>query len=249
MPDAVTGFLELEKDAARYSAKKDMELWQSWVDGGRQPEDTEKLLHNFKGLIRKESNKYSATQNIPRSAIHAQFQTQAMHGFETFDPNRGTKLSTHLTNQMKRARRFVNTYQNTGRIPEPRINRITEFKDERMRMEDELGRPPSAHELADRMKWNVKQVVAMEHEVRDEIPSSRFPGEMMSIKPSKDAEIMRLIQYELTPEEKAVYEYAMGQNGKPMLKPGEIAKRLNMQPSKVSRLKSAIAQKVKRFQK
>lgn len=249
MGGAVKEFLELEKDAARYSAQKDMELWQSWATGGRKPEDTEKLLNNFKGLIRKESNKYARTQNIPASAIHAQFQTQAMNAFVTYDPSRGTKLSTHMTNQMKRARRFVNTYQNIGRIPEPRINKITEFKDEKLRLEDQLGRPPNAHELADALKWNVKQVTAMEHEVRDEIPSSRFPGETMSIKPSKDAEIMRLIQYELTPEEKSVFEYSMGQNGKPMLKPGDIAKTLNMQPSKVSRLKLSIANKVKRFQR
>jgi DNA-directed RNA polymerase specialized sigma subunit len=247
--NAVSSFLELEKDAARYSAKKDMELWQGWVDGGKQPEDTEKLLNNFKGLIRSQSNRYARTQNIPASAIHAQFQTQAMHAFNNYDPNRGTKLSTHMTNQMKRARRFVNTYQNIGRIPEPRINKITEFKDERLRLEDTLGRPPNAHELADKLKWPVKHVVAMEHEVRDEIPSSRFPGEMQSIKPSRDAEIMRLIQYELTPEEKSVFEYSMGQNGKPKLKPGDIAKKLNMQPSKVSRLKLAIAGKVNRFRK
>jgi hypothetical protein len=91
--------------------------------------------------------------------------------------------------------------------------------------------------------------VALEHEIRDEIPSSRFAGEMMAIKPSKDAEVLRLIQYELTPEEKSVFEYSMGMNGKPQLKPGDIAQRLNMQPSKVSRLKLAIAQKVDRFRK
>ena len=249
MSSAVTEFLGLEKDAARYSAKNDLALWQSWVDGGKQPEDTEKLLNNFKGLIRSQSNRYARTQNIPTSAIHAQFQTQAMHAFNSYDPNRGTKLSTHMTNQMKRARRFVNTYQNLGRIPEPRINKITEFKDTRMRLEDRLGRPASAHELADELKWPVKQIVAMEHEVRDEIPSSKFGGDVMSIKPSKDAEIMRLIQYELTPEEKTVFEYAMGANGKPQLKPGAIAKKLNMQNSKVSRLKKSIADKIKRFQK
>lgn len=242
-------FLDMEKLAARYSSKKDVELWQQWVDGGRQPEDTEKLLNNFKGLIRSNSNRWSRTQNIPASAIHAQFQTQAMHAFETYDPNRGTKLSTHMTNEMKRARRFVNTYQNIGRIPEPRINKIGEFQNERLRLTDDLGRPPSAHELADHLKWPVKQVVAMEHECRDEIPSSRFAGEMTSVKPSRDAEVLRLIQYELTPDEKVVYEYLMGANGKPQMSPGAVAKKLNMQPSKVSRLKLAISQKVERFRK
>lgn len=246
---AIDEFLELEKESAQYSAKKDLGLWQTWMDNGKQPEDTEQLLNNFKGLIRSESNRFAGHLNIPSSAVHSQFQTQAMRAFETYDPNRGTKLSTHVTNQMKRGRRFVHTYQNLGRIPEPRIYKITDFKTNQLELEDDLGRPPTAHEMADRMKWPVKQIVAMEHELRDEIPSSRFAGDIMDIKPSADAEVLRLIQYELSPEEKAVFEYSTGMNGRPMLKPGEIAKKLNMPASKVSRLKLSTANKIEQFRK
>lgn len=242
-------FLGLEKDAAKYSAKKDMELWQTWMDKGKQPEDTEVLLDNFKGLIRSESNRFAGHLNIPSSAVHSQFQTQAMRAFENYDPGRGAKLSTHVTNQMKRGRRFVHTYQNLGRIPEPRIYKITDFKTNRMELEDKLDRPATAHEMADRMKWPVKQVVAMEQELRAEIPASRFPGDIVSIKPSADAEVLRLIQYELSPEEKAVFEFSIGANGKPMLKPGGISKKLNMPASKVSRLKLSTAKKIEQFRK
>jgi len=242
-------FLELEKDGAKYSAKKDMELWEAWMKNGKQPEDTEVLLDNFKGLIRSESNRFAGHLNIPPSAVHSQFQTQAMRAFETYDPERGAKLSTHVTNQMKRGRRFVHTYQNLGRIPEPRIYKITDFKNNRMELEDSLGRPATAHEMADRMKWPVKQVVAMENELRDEIPASKFPGDIMSIKPSADAEVLRLIQYELSPEERAVFEYSTGANGKPALKPGEISKKLNMPASKVSRLKLSTAKKIEQFRR
>lgn len=242
-------FLELDKTAAQYSAQKDLKLWQQWVDNGKQSDDTEVLLNNFKGLIRSKSNKYAGQLNIPASAIHSQFQTQAMKAFETYDPNRGAKLSTHVTNQLKRSHRFINTYQNLGRIPETRIYKITDFKNNKMELEDDLGRPPTALEMADRMKWPMKQVVAMEHELRDEIPASRFAGDIMSIKPSADAEVLRLIQYELSPDERAVFEYSTGTNGKPMLKPGDIAKNLNMTASKVSRLKLSTAQKIEQFRK
>lgn len=246
---SIEEFLQLEKDAAQYSAKKDMELWSQWMDNGKQPEDTELLLNNFKGLIRSESNRFAGHLNIPPSAVHSQFQTQAMRAFETYDPNRGAKLSTHVKNQMKRGRRFVHTYQNLGRIPEPRIYKITDFKTNQQELEDHLGRPPTSTEMADRMKWPVKQVVAMEHELRDEIPASKFPGDIMSIKPSADAEVLRLIQYELSPDERAVFEYSTGANGKPMLKPGEISKKLNMPASKVSRLKLSTAKKIEQFRK
>jgi len=245
--DLVEEFLELDKEAAKYDAQRDVELWGQWMDGGKQPEDTEVLLNQFKGLIRSESNRFAGHLNIPPSAVHSQFQTQAMRAFETYDPNRGAKLSTHVKNQMKRGRRFVHTYQNLGRIPEPRIYKITDFKTNQLELEDQLGRPPTAHEMADRMKWPVKQIVAMESELRDEIPASRFQGDIMSIKPSADAEVLRLIQYELSPDERAVFEYSTGSNGKPMLKPGEISKKLNMPASKVSRLKLSIANKIGQF--
>ena len=249
MGDPIKDFLELKKTAAVNRSQKDMELWQKWMDNGKQPEDTELLLNNFKGLIRSESNRYAGHLNIPSSAIHSQFQTQAMKGFETYDPNRGAKLSTHLKNQMLRGNRFIRTYQNIGRIQEARIYKISDFKTNELELEDKLGRPPTALEMADRMKWPVKQVVALKHEIRDEIPSSRLQGDMLSIKPSADAEVLRLIQYELSPDERAVFEYSTGQNGKPMLKPGEISKKLNMPASKVSRLKLSVAKKIDEFRR
>ena len=69
----------------------------------------------------------------------------------------------------------------------------------------------------------------------------------MSVKPSRTAEVVRLIQYELKPEEQAVMEHLLGINGKPKLKPGEIATKLNMTPSKVSRIKSSIASKMGQY--
>ena len=206
MGDPIKDFLELQKIAVSARAKKDMELWQKWMDNGKQPEDTEVLLNNFKGLIRSESNRYISNQGVPPVAIHSQFQTQAMKAFETYDPNRGAILSTHITNQMRRGKRFVKTYQNMGRIPEPRIDRITDFQSTEMELEEELGRPPTAHETVDRMKWPVKQIIAIRNETRDEVPSSRLQGYMLSIRPSADAEVLRLIQYELSPDERAVFE-------------------------------------------
>ena len=249
MATPVEEFLEFEKDAAKNRSQHDIELWNQWKTHGKKPEDTELLLNNFSGLIRSKSNQFIRNENIPPSAIHAQFQTQAMKAFETYDPNRGAKLSTHVMNEMKRGRRFVTTYQNLGRIPEPRANKITDFQNQRDNLVDTLGRPPTAHEMADKMKWPVKQIVAMEHELRNEIPMSRFKGDMMAIKPSTSAEVLRLIQYELSPEEKAVFEYSLGVNGKQQLKPGDISKTLNMPASKVSRLKLSVAKKIEEFRK
>jgi DNA-directed RNA polymerase specialized sigma subunit len=60
-------------------------------------------------------------------------------------------------------------------------------------------------------------------------------------------EVLKLIPYELSPEENAVFEHVYGTGGKPQLGTGDIAKRLNMSAPKVSRVKSAIAEKIKKY--
>jgi DNA-binding MarR family transcriptional regulator len=58
---------------------------------------------------------------------------------------------------------------------------------------------------------------------------------------------MNLIRYQLTPEELLVYEYTIGAGGKPKLRPGEIATKLGMHPTKVSRLRNSITKKIESF--
>ena len=238
----------LKKEAARTRAQKDFDAWDRWRTGGKKEEDMEVLLKQVDPLIRKASNVYAGKVNMPNSAIRAEFQIQAMKAFDKYDPNRGAALGTYLTWQLKKGRRFVNTYQNLGRIPETRINLITTFQNEKDRLTDKLGREPSAMELADRLKWPVTQVSAMETELsRKEVPMSTLQGDLSALKPSKEAETIRLLQYELNPEEKLVYEYLLGINGKPQLKPGQIASRMRITSSKVSRIKTSIGNKAKRY--
>jgi DNA-directed RNA polymerase specialized sigma subunit len=238
----------LEKEAATSRSKKDYQLWQQWDQNGRQEEDLEPLMKQIDPLIRKASNVYAGKVNIPKSAIRANFQIHAINAVNNYDPNRGATLGTHLTHQLKKGKRFIYSYQNVGRIPETRITHITEFKNAKDELEDQLGREPSAHEMAAKLKWPVNQISAMTIELeRKEIPTSTLQTDMTSLKPSREGELLRLIQYDLTPEEKIVYEHLLGVNGKPQLKPGQIAQKLNMSSSKVSRIKDAIGKKAKRY--
>jgi len=238
---------ELDKEAASSRAKKDFELWQQWDKGGRKAEDLEPLMKQMNPLINRAANVYAGKVNIPRSAVKAEFQIQAINAFGNYDPKRGAALGTHMTWQLKKGKRFISTYQNIGRIPETRIHHITTFKNARDELNDSLGREPTAHELASKLKWPTTQVSAMELELRKEVPTSTLQSDMTSLKPSREGELLRLIQYDLTNEEKAVYEHLLGVNGKPQLKPGQIATKLKMSPSKVSRIKNSIGRKAKKF--
>jgi len=237
---------ELEKLATERS-QRELELWHRWDQGGRKAEELEPLMQSLAPLIHQRSNIYAGKVNIPPPAVHAEFQIQAINAIRSFDPNRGVQLNTHVTTQMRRGQRFITTYQNIGRIAEPRIYRITEFNAAKATLGDTLQREPSAHELADHMKWSVSQVSAMESELRREVPSSMLQAGTEELRPSKEGELLRLLQYDLSPQEKTVYEYLLGENGKPQLPPGQIAQRMGLSPSKVSRIKADIAAKASRY--
>lgn len=243
----VDDFFEFEKEATVARSKQDLELWEQWVQSGKKPTQMRPLLKQFQGTINSQVNKYRANPNIPNSALKAEFTNRAIEAFDNYDPSRGASLHTHVNWQMMKGRRFVTTYSNIGRIPESRAYKVGEFMNARSSLEDRLGRDPTAHELADKLKWPIKQVTTMELEVRKEVPSSFLASDSIADKPSREAEVIRLIQYELPQDEQLVLEYTYGLNGKPQLKPGDIAKKLNVSSSKVSRAKLSIASKMKRY--
>jgi len=65
--------------------------------------------------------------------------------------------------------------------------------------------------------------------------------------PSRATEILRFIKLELSPEEVLVFEHLTGDGGKAKLSSGQIAKRLKMSPSKVSRIKKRIEETIERY--
>lgn len=240
-------FFDFEKEATKAQSKKDFELWEEWVKNGKKPAQMKPLLKQFRGTINSQVYKYRANPNIPQSALRAEFTNRAIEAFDNYDPNRGASLHTHVNWQMMKGRRYVTTYSNVGRIPESRAYKVGEFINTKSDLSDKLGRDPTAKELADKLKWPVKHVAAMQQEVRREVPTSYLAADSISDKPSREAEVMRLIQYELNPDELLVMEYTYGMNGKRQLRPGDIAKKMNMPASKISRLKLSVATKMKRY--
>jgi|PlaIllAssembly_1097288.scaffolds.fasta_scaffold01348_2 DNA-directed RNA polymerase specialized sigma subunit len=246
---AIEEFFEFEKQASVERSAKDFELWQQWNAAGRDQESLKPLLKAFRPVINSHSNTYARSNpNLPPEAVRMDFMNHAVKAFESYDPNRGTSLHTHVNWRLLQGRRFVSTYgSGLGRIPENRVYKVQQFLNARDELTDTLGRPPAASEMADHLKWPVKHVTALELETRSEVPSSLLPADTTSIMPERGTEVLRLLQYELNPEETAVLEHLYGMNGKPKLKPGDIAKQLNMSSSKVSKIKLNIANKAKEY--
>jgi DNA-directed RNA polymerase specialized sigma subunit len=245
--DPVSEFIEFSggfhKEAvSKEQRDQELEMWHTWNNNGRKQEDMRPLLNSMRPLILKEANNWARQRDVPPAAIRAEFTNQAVRGFETYDPTKAA-LNTHLRNQMLQARRFVVSNQNPARIVESRVYGIGDFNNAKQRLADTLGRDPTQLELADELKWSPRKVKMMQSEIKVAVPASQFSADVASMVPSRQQEILRLLPYELTPDERAVFEHIYGIGGKAKLSPGEIAVKLNMSAPKVSRLKASIAAK------
>lgn len=231
--------------ARQTRADKDLEMWKAWkVDP--TPENLEPLLDNFQGTIRKSVNKFSAAP-VPPEAVAGAANLAVLRGLNTFDPNRGASLNTHLTWHLKKLRSFVGKHQNMGRIPEHRLSNITTFQSAHDELLEKSGIPPDALTLAETLGWSVAEVNRMQSELRPDLIASKSleVDRLGDLDSAHEDEVLRYIYHELTPDQRTVYEYSLGVHGKPKLKAGQIAKTMGVSPAKVSRLRSQIDLKLR----
>lgn len=246
----------IDDEFEKWAAKKDLaetqkiefDMWQTWKDGGQDPNDLRPLLQSFKPLIRNKSNSWANRADLPPAAVHAEFNKQFVNALKTYNPTKGAGLSTWVTNRLQKAQRWVSKYQDPMRIQENRYYKTGEWDNAMATLDEQFGREPTTREMAEHLGWSEAEAGRMEAEKRKSLYSSGFEGyDPTSIMPSREAEKLRLIRYDLSPEELQVFDYTVGANGKPQLRPGEIAKQLGMSPSKVTRIRNSITKKLEDY--
>lgn len=232
------------KDEFKATQRKEIDLWHHWNNNGRKPNHLKPLLDSFKPMLQAEANKWKGIE-IPKSAINAEMRKQFVHAVKTFDPNhpKKTQLGSWIRTNLTKSSRFMKTYQNIGKIPESNISKIREFKQAKETLSNQLGYEPDTRAIADHLKWPHKKVIQLQKELRDDLPVSGFAGgDPAELLTPRELEAIRILQYDtrLSGDERAVYEYTFGMNGRARLQPGQIAKQTGLHPSKISRIRSKI---------
>lgn len=237
--------------------QKDLHLFNKWKET-KKKEDFQQLYRHFGGLINEASKKASMGSNLPRAAFKLEAAQQFYDALERFNPDKGASLQTHLYGSVENKLKRLNyTYQNLARRPERAVGgvyHITQFNNERLFLQDKLGREPSAQEIADNLGWSVKQVETMMLEDRRDLSLNAELEEMnVTDTFSADEELIAMHYYDMNPEQQLVFDYATGRHGKQaILRPNgtadfrAIAQKLNMAESKVQKLRNQIIRMVKR---
>ncbi len=228
--------------------EKDLELWREYKrTGSKQARD--QLLRNFDGLIQNQVNRWAGA--LPREVLRNKAKVLAIKAFDSYDENKGTALSTHVTNSLQPLSRLVYQHQNTARLPENVSLQMGSYQSAKSYLESEKGREPTTDELADELGWSPGEIGRIEtYNRRDLLESGQqLAGDFYSRSQQQDhdEDILAAVYHELLPDEKRLFEYTTGFNNKPILSNPELMEELNLTQSQLSYKKTLLKNKIDRL--
>lgn len=236
--------------------KQDEDIWAEWMIDQKDHKKKEKLLKQFSGLIFSHVNKWGGAR-VPRSALRAEAERLSMIAFTRYDPGRGASIASYVDQWLGKLYSFQATRSQVMKVPEHRIGYLTDIYNEtRARLSSKMGRDPTAVQIADTMKVPLKKFKNPLAEIK------RLEAESIGIITESSADLtgaavandaaakqaLYSIYYDLTSDEKLVFEHLYGFGGKMKLKRmKDISLRTGFSPSKISRLKNSIYKKVEDY--
>jgi RNA polymerase sigma factor (sigma-70 family) len=219
---------------------KDMALYMKWRQTGSK-KDMSALVDHLSPLIYTEVARASGT--LPQAALSAEAKVWAIKGVKSFDPDKGFKLGTHVTNYLQRVRRMNYKYQNAARLPENMQLQFHEYNKSLTQLSDELNREPNEEELAHRLGWSKGQVVKFKKSLYADLGEgiSERPTEVSRF--SDQAILMKEILADLTPEEKFIWD------NKKSMSTAELAAHLGVNNNRYNYLQSKLVKKIENLKK
>ena len=205
----------------------------------------DELRRSVKPLTQSQVNKYRSN-SVPQSVIEAKADQILVESANKFRMGTGAKFRTFLFGNLRRLNRFSAARSNVGTIPEARAQKIGVYQRVYEHLKEQKRRPPTPSELADELNWSLSEIMNMQRSVRMDIITTQVSAPpRLDTTDAKTRQLIQDIWWELTPDEKKVFEIITGKNGKRKLDKGkDIAQATRFSQAKVSQLRKAIGKKM-----
>jgi len=223
-------------------ADQDKELWRAWKKN-KNPLTLAALLKSVDPIINSEVQKQLGT--IPPPILKLKAKALVIKALPKYNPDRA-QLNTFIVHQLAPLKRENMKAQNIVRMPENMQLKVRTFIDRRQELEDKLRRDPTSLELADHLKWSLKEVRRMERQFHTEAHMGSLTYEEGASYLNSSLNLKTDLAFRsLAPRDQVIFEYATGYGGKPKIANNAIAKKLKVSSAYISQRKKFIMGKLK----
>lgn len=219
--------------------EKDLALYLQWKEHGSK-QAMGSLVEQLSPVMYSEVRR--ASGSLPTAALAAEAKKWTMKAIQSYDPSKGTALSTHVMNYLPKIRRMNYKFQNAVRLPENMQLKFHEYNRALADLTDQLNRDPKDDELAEKLGWSKPHVVKFRNSLYSDLLESVSTAPAEFSKFNENAILMQHLMSLLSPDEKFILE-----NSK-TLSSSEIADKLHVNINRLNYLKAKLIKKVHAIQ-
>lgn len=227
------------------------EIYNRW-NATKDPNDFNLVLKSLKPTIEYSLSTYQAKGD---PYIESKAKLITAKAIREFDPEYKVSLPTYVSSQLRKLTRVVRESRSPIKVPERLIYEAAELKEAEQDFMEQHGREPDVQELSDFSKIPIDRIEYIRKKSIKQVSEGQyFTGESDDGSESKTSvedvsqEMPNTVREALTythansdHRERKILEWSTGFGGAPILKPADIAKKLNISQSQVSRITAKLA--------
>jgi len=219
-------------------------LWEQWRKHPT-PQNMGKIVESFSSMI---GSVASQNKGVNQSLLRGRGKRLVIDAVKSYDPNSGSKLSTHVYNYLRPMNRQAKALTEIAPLSRHHGDQAASFVRFIQDFSEENGREPDNSEIQDALGLSKRRLEAMNRFVKYEVPEGQLVGDVDQDEQDKDMARLDLwsdyVYHDLTSIDKKIMDFKMGRNGEAQLGNEEIAHKLKLSPMEVSVRAGKIAQKI-----
>lgn len=183
--------------------EKDLTLFNKWKSTGDKKTLGE-LVSNLSPVIYSEVQRQSGT--LPTAALSGEAKKWALKAINTFNPDKGAALATHVTSYLAKTRRMNYKYSNAARLPENLHLKWHQYNQALTGLTEKFNRDPTEDEIAKELGWKKTHVVRLKNSLYSDLFESGQARASAFSEFNRDKIVLDEIKSRLTPVEQTILD-------------------------------------------